>query len=126
MDKIEKLKSLEELDALTARICELLQTGIDGAQTVVPEVMRQIVAWQIWSNAFYLVALILLVWIAAVSLKATVNAKEEAFCIMGTLLSITIVILSVLIILLKVSPSLIKAVVAPHLVIIEKLGELVK
>ena len=43
---MEKIQSIEQLDALSVKICELLQVGIDKASVVVPETLQQIVAWQ--------------------------------------------------------------------------------
>ena len=40
---MEKIQSIEQLDALGTKICELLQVGIDKASVVVPETLQQIV-----------------------------------------------------------------------------------
>ena len=48
---MEKLESIEQLDALGTKICELLQVGIDKASVVVPETLQQIVAWTLYNNA---------------------------------------------------------------------------
>lgn len=41
---MEKIESIEQLDALGVKICEMLQVGIDKANTVVPETLQQMVA----------------------------------------------------------------------------------
>lgn len=132
---MEKIESIEQLDALGAKICELLQVGIDKANTVVPETLQQIVAWQIWGNVinsiFLLAITVALIRIIVPLCKRFVSDfanDDEAFIIRGAVIVVCFVCVSLsLIHLLKESlPSLIKALIAPNLVIIEQLGGLVK
>ena len=132
---MEKIESIEQLDALGVKICELLQVGIDKAITVVPETLQQIVAWQIWGNA--ITSIILAIVIAALIrilvplckrfISAVANDDAD-FIIQGAVIAVcSVCVLLSLIHLLKESlPSLIKALIAPNLVIIEQLGGLVK
>lgn len=132
---MEKIQSIEQLDALGAKICELLQVGIDKASIVVPDTLQQIVAWQIWGNA--ITSIFLAIVIAALTriiiplckrFISDVANDDEAFIIRGAVIVVcSVCVLLSLIHLLKESlPSLIKALVAPNLVIIEQLGGLVK
>ena len=58
---MENINSIEQLDALGAKICELLQVEIDKANIVVSETLQQIVAWQMWNiMEYYLFCLLLL------------------------------------------------------------------
>lgn len=133
---MNKINSIEQLDALGAKICELLQVGIDKANTVVPETLQQIVAWQIWGNASKLVVLVLLVIILFNITKQTAKNfvsgfdKDDELIEAGrgavVLLGCTVIAVSIAILMFEAIPALIKSLVAPNLVIIEQLGGLVK
>lgn len=132
---MEKIESIEQLDALGVKICEMLQVGIDKANTVVPETLQQIVAWEIWGNAITSIFLAIVI-VASIRIIVPLSKRfisdvandDEAFILRGAVLVIcSVCVLLSLIHLLTVSlPSLIKALVAPNLVIIEQLGGLVK
>ena len=132
---MEKIQSIEQLDALGAKICELLQVGIDKANTVVPETLQQIVAWQIWGNAVLSISSFSVMIIALILIKHTfkkfvegINKDDEL--IEGARGSVIIICIIVSIlsffILSSTIPALIKVLTAPNLVIIEQLGGLVK
>lgn len=133
---MEKIQSIEQLDALGTKICELLQVGIDKANTVVPETLQQIVAWQIWGNASMSVVIVLFNIVLLNIVKQTSRNfvlnfdKDDELIEAGrgavVLVSCTVIALSLSILIFKTIPSLIKALVAPNLVIIEQLGGLVK
>ncbi len=133
---MEKIESIEQLDALGAKICELLQVGIDKANTVVPETLQQIVAWQIWGNASKFVVLVLFVIILFNITKQTAKNfvlgiyKDDEILEVGrgtvVLVGCTVIALSLGILMFETIPALIKALTAPNLVIIEQLGGLVK
>lgn len=133
---MEKINSIEQLDALGAKICELLQVGIDKANTVVPETLQQIVAWQIWENASMSVVIVLFNIVLLNIVKQTsknfvsgldkddglIEAGRGAIVILGS----TVIVVSLIILMFETIPAFIKALVAPNLVIIEQLGGLVK
>ena len=132
---MNKINSIEQLDALGAKICELLQVGIDKASVVVPETLQQIVAWQIWGNAItsifltIVIAALIRIFVPLCKRFISAVANDDAdFIIRGAVIVFCSVCVSLsLIHLLKDSlPSLIKALVAPNLVIIEQLGGLMK
>lgn len=130
---MEKLESIEQLDALGAKICELLQVGIDKASIVVPETLQQIVAWTLYKNAttsLFLVALItLLAWIMIPLCKKCVSADDDPVVMMyggGAGMCFIGITMACVHLMTESIPLLIKALVAPNLVIIEQLGGLVK
>jgi len=132
---MEKIESIEQLDALGVKICEMLQVGIDKANTVVPETLQQIVAWEIWGNAiasiFLAIVIVALIRIIVPLCKrfiSDVANDDEAFILRGVVLFVcsVCVVVSLIHLLRESLPSLIKALVAPNLVIIEQLGGLVK
>lgn len=130
---MEKIQSIEQLDALGTKICELLQVGIEKANTVVPDTLQQIVAWVLYKNAttsLFLVALIaLLTWIMIPLCKKCLSSDDDPVLIMccagagGCFAGITMACVHLI---TESIPLLIKALVAPNLVIIEQLGGLVK
>ena len=132
---MEKIESIEQLDALGVKICEMLQVGIDKANTVVPETLQQIVAWEIWGNAITSIFLVIVI-VALIRIIVPFGKRfisdfanyDETFLIYG--LAIGVCFICVLLAFMHLSmeslPSLIKALIAPNLVIIEQLGGLVK
>lgn len=130
---MEKIESIEQLDALGVKICEMLQVGIDKANTVVPETLQQMVAWTLYNNAImslFLIAVIaVLIWIMIPLCKKCVSSGDNpvvmmygagaGMCVIGILALCEQLITEAI-------PLLIKALVAPNLVIIEQLGGLVK
>lgn len=131
---MEKINSIEQLDALGAKICELLQVGIDKASIVVPETLQQIVAWQIWNNGTLSILSFIVIIISFILIKHfskkfiegvykdgdLIGARGGAIAICGMVSFLSFLILT------QTIPAFIKALVAPNLVIIEQLGGLVK
>ena len=130
---MEKINSIEQLDALGVKICEMLQVGIDKASVVIPETLQQIVAWTLYKNAtmsLFLIAIIaMLSWIMIPLCKKCVSAADDPVVMMygigtgGCFIGITMACVHLM---TESIPLLIKALVAPNLVIIEQLGGLVK
>ena len=130
---MEKLESIEQLDALGTKICELLQVGIDKASVVIPETLQQIVAWTLYNNAttsLFLVALIaLLSWIMIPLCKKCVSIGDDPVIMLygaGTVGCFIGITMACVHLMTESIPLLIKALVAPNLVIIEQLGGLMK
>ena len=123
---MEKINSIEQLDALGAKICELLQVGIDKANTVVPETLQQIVAWQMWSCFGELItigSLLMICFFILICICKT-GDKEDFTCTL--IVSIFPVMALIGMLIFHTIPHLTKVFVAPNLVIIEQLGGLVK
>ena len=132
---MENIESIEQLDALGVKICELLQVGIDKASVVVPETLQQIVVWEIWNNGTLSILSFVVIIISFILIKHTfkkfvegIDKDDElikaargiaiAICVMVSFLSFLL--------LSSTIPALIKVLTAPNLVIIELLGGLVK
>ena len=133
---MEKINSIEQLDALGAKICELLQVGIDKASVVVPETLQQVVAWTLYKNATMSVMLVIIIAVLGcmtISLSKKFVSNFEEFddpmiIIYGVGTGVCVLTLTFLSVhlLIESIPCFIKALVAPNLVIIEQLGVLVK
>ena len=132
---MEKINSIEQLDALGAKICELLQVGIDKANIVVPETLQQIITWQIWNNIVLSILSFIIMIFTFVLGKYFAKKFIEGFdkdddlieAARGGIIAICVAaFLSSFLIFLQTIPALIKVLTAPNLVIIEQLGGLVK
>ena len=132
---MEKINSIEQLDALGVKICEMLQVGIDKASIVVPETLQQIVAWQMWNNGTLSILSFVVIIISFILIKHTFKKfiegidKDGEFIkvVRGNVIAICAVISFLSFLLLSITiPALIKVLTAPNLVIIEQLGGLVK
>lgn len=98
---MEKIESIEQLDALGVKICEMLQVGIDKANTVVPETLQQMVAWTLYNNAimslFLIANIAVLIWIMIPLCKKCVSSGDNpvvmmygagaSMCVIGILVS---------------------------------------
>ena len=130
---MEKIESIEQLDALGVKICEMLQVGIDKASVVIPETLQQIVAWTLYNNAImslFLIAIIaVLSWIMISLCKKCVWDSDNPVVMMygaGAVGCFIAIAVSCEQLITESIPLLIKALVAPNIVIIEQLGGLVK
>lgn len=132
---MEKIESIEQLDVLGVKICEMLQVGIDKASIVVPETLQQIVAWQMWNNGTLSILSFVVIIISFILIKHTFKKFSEGIdkdgefikVVRGNVIAICAVISFLSLLLLSSTiPALIKVLTAPNLVIIEQLGGLVK
>lgn len=127
------LTTVEQLDALSVKICELLQVNADKAETVVPETLQQIVALEFYNNLALCIVLTLISFLLCYVIVKLVrkifiegDSPEQAIFIvlLGSLMfGLTFALVHLI---MSVIPTLIKASVAPNLIIIEKLGEVIK
>lgn len=135
---MNKINSIEQLDALGVKICELLQVGIDNASVVIPETLQQIVAWTLYKNATMSVMLVIIIAVLgcmtiSLSKKFVSNFEEfddhDPMIIIygvGTCVCFLGITIACVHLITESIPLLIKALAAPNLVIIEQLGGLVK
>lgn len=127
------LTTVEQLDALSAKICELLQVNADKAETVVPETLQQIVALEFYNNLVLSIVLTLISFLLCYVIVRLVrkifiegdSSEQAIFIVMLGVLMFGLAFALVHLIV-SVIPTLIKASVAPNLIIIEKLGEVIQ
>lgn len=133
---MEKIESIEQLDALGVKICEMLQVETDKASIVVPETLQQIASWILWGNFAQSVVCILVIISFFIIAKQTsknliekIYKEDELFTgarISLIIISVICILFSSLNLIFFTIPAFIKALVAPNIVIIEQLGGLVK
>ena len=127
------LTTVEQLNALSAKICELLQVNADKAETVVPETLQQIVALEFYNNLVLSIVLTLISFLLCYVIVRLVrkifiegdSSEQAIFIVMLGVLMFGLAFALVHLIV-SVIPTLIKASVAPNLIIIEKLGEVIQ
>ena len=132
---MEKINSIEQLDALSAKICELFQVGIDKTNTVVPETLRQIVVRMLYQEAITSVLLIIVITVLTCMIISTcrkiVSASESderiiMLCGIHIMIYGLLITLASLHLLTKSIPLIVDVLVAPNLVIMENLGGFIK
>ena len=127
------LTTVEQLDALSVKICELLQVNADKSETVVPETLQQIVALEFYNNLALCIVLTLISFLLCYVIVKLVHkvftegdsSEQAIFIVMIGGLSFGLAFALVHLII-SVIPTLVKASVAPNLIIIEKLGEVIQ
>lgn len=127
------LTTVEQLNALNAKICELLQVNADKAETVVSETLQQIVALEFYNNLALSIVLTLISFLLCYVIVKLVNKvfidgespEQAVFIVMlgGAIFGLAFALAHSI---MSVIPALIKASVAPNLIIIEKLGDVIK
>lgn len=127
------LTTVEQLNALSAKICELLQVNADKAETVVPETLQQIVALEFYNNLALCIVLTLISFLLCYVIVKLVpkvfiegdSPEQAVFIVMlgGLMFGLAFALAHLI---MSVIPTLIKASVAPNLIIIEKLGEVIQ
>lgn len=103
---------------------------MNEANLVVPDTLQQIVAWQVCSNITYAIIFTLLIialsFLLRPSLIKALHKEDDTADVIIVVFGGTLFITVTGILLLVVIPALIKALTAPNLVIIERLGGLVR
>lgn len=129
---MDKIQTIEQLDKVGLKICEMLNVSIDKASTFIPETFQQYIQYVIATEAILLILLpitIFACWFARHKILYSkivieVGMQEEANflitcgCIVISFFSILVWVHSIF--------DLFGAILAPNILIIEKLTELSK
>ena len=132
---MNEIKTVEELDKLGVKICEMLQVGIDKADVVIPDTLQQILRCELLNTSFELgIAIFLFIFSGLIARYCIYHLYKETFrnnsnaheiiLPAGMISGVTIFIVSFAALVFNVIPSFIKILTAPNLVIIEKLSRL--
>lgn len=122
---MEKIQTIEQLDKVGIKICEMLNIGIDKASLVLPETMQQFINYTIVSNSiicFLSFIFIGLIVSAILKIKDSfpAEADDPLICIGGGILTSGSIIAFIL-----SSIELMKVTIAPNIVLIEKFSQLI-
>ena len=130
---MEKIQTLEQLDKVGLKICEMLNVSIDKASVAIPETFQQFVYFTIVSDALSLVLLPLIAFVIWLLRYKLLNNKLgividdtsvrefidpiSFFIALGISIVFTIVCGNLLF-------EILKAILAPNILIIEKFSQL--
>lgn len=122
---MEKIQTIEQLDKVGIKICEMLNMGIDKASLVLPETMQQFIYYTIVSNSVIcFLSLIVLGFLVFAYLQIRKSFPKEIddpfICVGGGILTSGSIIAFIL-----SSIELMKVTIAPNIVLIEKFSQLI-
>ena len=128
---MEKIQTLEQLDKVGLKICELLNVGIDKASVIIPETFQQYIQYTIAINSLWLcviVVIALCVIAAGIYFRCKLD-KDDLMYGEAVTLTYALPIACVVILIIPTSiviEPLLKAIFAPNILIIEKFSYLLK
>lgn len=129
---MDKIQTIEQLDKVGLKICEMMNVSIDKASTFIPETFQQYIQYVIVTDVFLLILFPIIIfacWFTRHKIihskiviendeQEEVNVLTTCGCIVTSFSSILIWVVCML--------DLIEAILAPNILIIEKLTELSK
>ena len=129
---MDKIQTIEQLDKVGLKICEMLNVSIDKASTIIPETFQQYIQYVIATDVLLLILFPIIIfacWFARHKIlhsKIVIeNDEQEEVTVLTTIGCIVISFASILIWVVCML-DLIEAILAPNMLIIEKLSELSK
>ena len=129
---MDKIQTIEQLDKVGLKICEMLNVSIDKTSTIIPETFQQYIQYVIATDTFLLMLFPIIIFtcwftrhkiihskiVIELDDQNEVNMLITIGCIGVSCFSILIWVYSIL--------ELIEAILAPNILIIEKISELSK
>ena len=129
---MEKIQTIEQLDKVGLKICEMLNVSIDKASTFIPETFQQYIQYVIATDVFLLMLFPIIIFVCWFARHKILHSKivielddQEEVTVLTTCGCIVISFFSILIWMVSIL-DLIEAILAPNMLIIEKLSELSK
>lgn len=119
---MKEIQTLEQLDKVGTKICELLNVSIDKAGIVIPETMQQYINYTICVDSILLTIMTIILILIGIHIKKLFTSPEpEDSIIMGFEMVAIVVFTTVYIALFT---ELLKAFIAPNILVIEKFSQL--
>lgn len=129
---MDKIQTIEQLDKVGLKICEMLNVSIDKASVILPETFQQYIQYVIVTDAFLLILFPIIIFACWFARHKILHSKivtelddQEEVTVLTTCGCIVISFFSILIWVISML-DLIEAILAPNMLIIEKLTELSK
>lgn len=130
---MDKIQTIEQLDKVGLKICEMLNVSIDKASIILPETFQQFIQFTIASDALDLILLPLGIFVMWLLRSKLLNNKlgidiidDEARSVVTSLtfiiasgISITFVVCWIINVF-----EILEAILAPNMLIIEKFSQL--
>lgn len=124
---MEKIQTLEQLDKVGTKICELLNVSIDKANIIIPETMQQYINYTICIDSVLLTIMTIILILIGIHIKKCFNSPELGDPIIAGLIAgfEMMATTAVIIAYVVLFAELLKAFIAPNMLIIEKFSQLV-
>lgn len=131
---MDKIQTIEQLDKVGLKICEMLNVSIDKASVILPETFQQFIYFTIASDALEMILLPICLFIMWFLRNKLLNNKlgidivdSEAREIVTTLTFIIASVTSVFFVMSWILNvfEILKAILAPNILIVEKFSQLV-
>ena len=129
---MEKIQTIEQLDKVGLKICEMVNVSIDKASTFIPETFQQYIQYVIATDVFLLMLFPIIIFVCWFARHKILHSKivielddQEEVTVLTTCGCIVISFFSILIWIVSIL-DLIEAILSPNMLIIEKLSELSK
>lgn len=131
---MEKIQTIEQLDKVGLKICEMLNVSIDKASVILPETFQQFIYFTIASDALEMVLLPLGVFVMWFLRSKLLNNKLGIDIVDGeareVVTSLTFIIASIVSLIFAICWvinvfEILEAILAPNMLIIEKFSQLV-
>lgn len=129
---MDKIQTIEQLDKVGLKNCEMLNVSIDKASTIIPEIFQQYIQYVIATDAFLLIVFPIIVFVCWFARHKILHSKTISNCYDQeeaiVLITYNCIIISFILTILWITYMLdfIKAILAPNMLIIEELSELSK
>lgn len=130
---MDKIQTIEQLDKVGLKICEMLNVSIDKASIILPETFQQFIQFTIASDALNLILLPLGIFVMWLLRSKLLNNKlgidiidDEARSVVTSLTFIIASVVSVTFVICWIINvfEILKAILAPNMLIIEKFSQL--
>lgn len=131
---MDKIQTIEQLDKVGLKICEMLNVSIDKASVILPETFQQFIYFTIASDALEMVLLPLGVIVMWFLRSKLLNNKLGIDIVDGeareVVTSLTFIIASIVSLIFAICWvinvfEILEAILAPNMLIIEKFSQLV-
>lgn len=130
---MDKIQTIEQLDKVGLKICEMLNVSIDKASVILPETFQQFIYYTIASDALNLILLPLGIFVMWLLRSKLLNNKlgidiidDEARSVVTSLTFIIASVVSVTFVVCWIINvfDILEAILAPNMLIIEKFSQL--
>lgn len=120
---MEKIQTLEQLDKVETKICELLNVSIDKANIIMPETMQQYINYTICIDSVLLTIMTIILILMGIHIKKSFHSPEPDDPIIAgfEMIAATVIIIAYVVLF----TDLLKAFIAPNILVIEKFSQLV-
>lgn len=131
---MDKIQTIEQLDKVGLKICEMLNVSIDKASVILPETFQQFIYYTIASDALEMMLLPIGIFIMWFLRSKLLNNKlgidivdSEAREIVTSLTYIVASVISVAFVICWILDvfEILKAIFSPNILIVEKFSQLV-